>query len=499
MKYRVFSWLKDEFRAISRAVFAFILLTGSACAQVTQAAAIPPSFFGVSQWNPNAFPEVNFGFLAHGPFSWAEIEPAPLDFSGISLFDSYVSQAMDRGLPYYDPSTNTVNMAITLGLTPSWATADQTRCKPTSHNGVTQCASAPDEKQYWVDFLTYLFSYYNGKDHPYIKLYELWNEADDPGWWGGWNTAARGPLPNEYDCPTHDTDICPLVRMAESAYTLLHNNASSMLLTPSVTGTNAEPWMKSYLAAGGDLYADGGAYHGYIGSTSSSGSYPMPDDSSAPFGSVPERAITMRRDVFNQSRLRGKPMFQTEGSWGNANVTDSDTQVAWLARYYLLQAGLYESLNLKMAAWFAWDGPAGWGVIDMPSGDPSNPLVPTPAGQAYSQVYNWLEGSTVQPCNHNSKGTWKCTIQLWDGSPAEAVWYAPSNETRPYVVGAGFTSYFCLDGQSCLNGNSVSVAPGDTITITNKPIMLVGSPKLKCTGSSCCIRSGGVGSGGSCI
>jgi hypothetical protein len=257
--------------------------------------------------------------------------------------------------------------------------------------------------------------------------------------------------------------------------------------------------MQGYLAAGGDQYADGGAYHGYIGSTSANGAFPMPDDPSAPFGSVPERATSIRRDVFDQSLLKGKPMFQTEGSWGNANVTDPDTQVAWLARYYLLQAGLYESLKLRMAAWFAWDGPPQWGVIDMPSADPTNPLVPTAAGQAYSQVYNWLVGSTVQPCTHNSQNVWKCTMTLSDSSPAEAVWYTPPNETRPFVVGAGYTSYFCLDGSGCLSGNSVSVAPGDTITITNKPILLVGSPKLKCAGVLCCIQSGGVGSGGSCI
>lgn len=496
MMSRVFSWF--NFLAISRVLFAVMLFPGVAGAQATQAAVIPPTFFGVSPWNPNAFPEVSFGFLSHAQFSWAEIEPSPLDFSGISLFDAYINQAMELGPPFYDSSTNTVNMAITLGLTPSWATSDQTNCRPTSHNGLTQCASAPDEKQYWIDFLTYLFAYYNGKDHPNIKLYELWNEADDPGWWSGWDTTTRGPLPAEYDCPTHDPDICPLVRLAEAAHTLLHGNAFSLLLTPSVTGTNAVPWMQSYLAAGGDQYADGGAYHGYIAPTLTSGTYPMPDDPSAAYGSVPDRAITMRRDVFNQSLLKGKPMFQTEGSWGDNNVTDSDTQVAWLARYYLLQAGLHDSLNLQMAAWFAWDGPAGWGVIDTSSGS-SNNLVPTQAGQAYSQVYSWLVGSTVQPCTHNAKGVWQCTMRLADSSPAVAVWYAPPNATWPFTVGTGYTSLFCLDGASCLSRNPFSVAPGDTITITNKPILLVGSPKLKCTGVLCCIQSGGTGSGGSCI
>ena len=69
------------------------------------------------------------------------------------------------------------------------------------------------------------------------------------------------------------------------------------------------------------------------------------------YGSVISRATQMRA-VFDQNGLAGKPMYQTEGSWGNNSVTDPDTQVAWLARFYLLQAGLRSTLNLQMNAWF---------------------------------------------------------------------------------------------------------------------------------------------------
>jgi hypothetical protein len=36
-------------------------------------------------------------------------------------------------------------------------------------------------------------------------------------------------------------------------------------------------------------------------------------------------------------------MFDTEGSWGKGNVTDPDSRVAWLARWYQLQAGFVGS------------------------------------------------------------------------------------------------------------------------------------------------------------
>ena len=56
------------------------------------------------------------------------------------------------------------------------------------------------------------------------------------------------------------------------------------------------------------------------------------------------------RAVFDQYGLAGKPMFQTEGSWGKGNVTDPDTQTAWVARSMLLQAGLRSTLNLQLGA-----------------------------------------------------------------------------------------------------------------------------------------------------
>src|SRR5512136_2035304 len=111
------------------------------------------------------------------------------------------------------------------------------------------------------------------------------------------------------------------------------------------------------------------------------------------------------RAVFDQNGLAGKPMYQTEGSWGNNTVTDPNTQVAWITRYTLLQAGLRSSLNLQLAAWFTWAPPAfGWGTIEDASGNP------TSAGAAYREVYHWLVGGTMAPCSGGADGTWTCAL-----------------------------------------------------------------------------------------
>ncbi|MGO9258975.1 MAG: hypothetical protein ACLQU1_22030 [Bryobacteraceae bacterium] len=54
------------------------------------------------------------------------------------------------------------------------------------------------------------------------------------------------------------------------------------------------------------------------------------------------------------------------GALAHQAITDLATEVAWIARYNLLQAGLRSTLNLQMTAWFTWGGGTafGWGDIE---------------------------------------------------------------------------------------------------------------------------------------
>jgi uncharacterized protein (TIGR03437 family) len=229
--------------------------------------------------------------------------------------------------------------------------------------------------------------------------------------------------------------------------------------------------MTQYLKAGGAQYADGGAFHGYIAGDTIT-PYPMPEEDSTSgckafvgcFGSVITRATQMRA-VFDQNGLAGKPMFQTEGSWGDDTVTDADTQVAWVARFNLLQAGLRSTLNLQMNAWFTWGdgGNFGWGTIE------STSLAPTAAGVAYSQVYNWVAGANLdQPCASTSDGTWTCTLTRPGGYNALAVWNTQSSQS--YVPAATYADY------RDLAGNVTAIAKGAGVTIGAEPILLESTP-----------------------
>jgi uncharacterized protein (TIGR03437 family) len=426
-----------------------LFLMASALAVLSRAQSpVPSTFFAVSAVQ-NDYPKVNMGTMAHNGFAWVTIERAKGKFD-FQAFDNYIAGLRAHGL--IDPSTNTANLAMTLAAgTPSWALADQSSC-----GGDASCTAPPDNIQDWKDFVTAVVAHYNGKTQPHIRYYELWNEFNVNLWWTG-------------------TDA-QLVALAQAAYPIIHQDPNSILLTPSVAGpvettqpNSSVTKMTSFLQAGGSKYADGGAFHGYLGAQGNVSPFPMPEQDAsgckAPagcYGSIITKANQMRA-VFDQNGLAGKAMYQTEGSWGNMNVTDSDTQVAWASRFELLQAGLRSTLNLQMAAWFTWGGGTtfGWGDIETAALDPNA------AGYALDQVYNWVVGATIaQPCTGDSTGTWTCALTRPGGYQAVAVWSL--NGIAQYKPAAGYPQF------RDLSGAVTPVSTGASVAIGIKPILLEG-------------------------
>ena len=413
---------------------------------------VPPSFFGMTTVDGTDYPGVNFGTLGHprvGAWPWIEKTKGNFDFT---VFDRYVDAAAAHGLV---DDTNTVDLAITLGGTPAWAAADPASCRDV---GVQFCTSGPAHLQDWQDFITALLHHYDGTAKPHVRYYELWNEANLPLWWTG----------------TQDE----MVALAATAYPIIYADGYSALLTPSVAGPvgdvathSGTTWMAGYLDTGGNLHADGGAFHGYLAAQTVS-PYPMPEHNMTAgcsafttcYGSIITQTLQLRQ-TFDAHGLTGKPMLDTEGSWGNATVTDPATQVAWLARWYLLQAGLRTADNLQTAAWFAWGSPETfhWGTIETPAG------APTVAGIAYNQVYAWLVGATLnRPCSSTADGTWTCPLIRPGGYHGLAVWNAraPTTYTSPSLP--------TYQDYRDLAGNTAPLTHSAPINIGPEPILLEG-------------------------
>jgi len=420
----------------------------------TDAEAIPATFFAMNTVDPADYPKLTFGTLAHpeiGAWDWIEKKKGVYDFS---FFDKYIGDAAAHGLVDH---TNTVNMAMTLGETPPWAASDPKSCK--TNKGLTWCTSGPADIEDWVEFVTAVMNHYNGITEPHIRYYELWNEMNINIFWTGTQS--------------------DMLNMAKAAYPIIHADPHSMMLTPSVVGSlgsltkgSGAALMVSYLDAGGAQYADGGAFHGYRMANKTPYAEPEDDtnsgceNSNGCHDSIVVKANLMRQ-VFDQHGLSGKPMFDTEGSWGLLTITDADadTQTAWLARWYLLQAGLYATDNLQMAAWFTWGHPTTfhWGTIETDSG------APTQAGIAFNQVYTWLVGAEMkQPCGSTSDGTWTCAITRPGGYSALAIWN--TRGSKPYHPSTGYVDFRDLAGKTS------QITSGEAVTIDVKPILLETMP-----------------------
>jgi hypothetical protein len=188
-------------------------------------------------------------------------------------------------------------------------------------------------------------------------------------------------------------------------------------------------------------------------------SFPMPEEEGS-YGSTITRATRMRA-VFDTCGLAGRPMLMTEGSWGNSNVTDPETQVAWLARYLLLQAGLRSTTDLQMVSWFCWgDSLFGWGNLETGAG------LANAAAKAYSIVFEWVVGARIAaPFAGGTDGTWVGTLTRAGGYVGKVVWntQGPATYTPP---GPNYTRY------RDLTGGSFPIAPGGTVPIGAKPVLV---------------------------
>jgi len=419
-------------------------------------AGIPAGLFGMNVMDPGNDPPLQIGTLGHPMPGWTWLETSKRVFNW-TRFDRWVNLAQRHGLV---DSNRVVNMVYTLGLTPAWAINDQRHCEEKFR--LTQCTDPPDNIEDWREFVTALIQHYNGKTAPHIRYYELWNEATAFQFWTG----------------RHED----LVKLAAVAYPIIHRDPYSVLLTPSAVGpamstdSRATGWMASYLRAGGSKYADGGTFHGYLG-TRSVNPYPMPEQDRTPgcgavagamcFGSILTQVRSYRR-VFDENGLAGKPMFNTEGSWGVDPITDPDMQTAWLARYHLLQAGMAVEDNLQLISWFAWarppEGKRSWGTIQSQTG------APTQAGLAYNQVHDWIVGAKMSVCS--AAGTvWTCRLNRAGGYEALTVWDSAQScsggscSTVPYSPDRRFTYSRNLAGEKM----KISTP---TVPIGAKPILL---------------------------
>ena len=375
------------------------------------------------------WPQATFGTMRlwDTGTAWQDANPAAGVYDW-TVLDRWISAAQTHGV---------TDMMYTFGKTPAWASSNPNDTSCTGFWGPGAC-DPPDDlnpdgtgtDQHWKDFVTAIATHAAGK----IQYWEVWNEPENDTEWTG--------------------TVQQMARMAKDARSIILSiDPKAQMLTPPSQDT----WFKQYVAAGGVQNADIVTIHGYFG---------------IHCGTVPDASRIANRvndiqTTLAAAQITGKPLWDTEASWGNQEsgcFPDQDQRAAFLAQFYLL----HFSANVARFYWYQWDN-TDWGTLWSANPAPNGTVLQP--GVAYQQVHDWLVGSTLSaPCAAN--GTqWTCIFTGANGYQAEAVW----DTSQSCMNGECTTVSFPVDSKYVrsydLAGNSASIS-NHTVAVGLKPTWL---------------------------
>lgn len=399
--------------AIILAILVCLLIPCGFLGTPAAAQTISSNFFGMQMhvgilgkqpWPGDSFGTIRFWDTNTG---WADINLSAGVYDW-TTFDAWMATTKSHGI---------TSLLYTFGKVPAWASSQPS--DGTCDYGPGECdppndlnADGTGTDQHWKDFVRAVATHAAGR----VKYWEVWNEPNILTRWTGTNAQ--------------------LVRMAADARSIILGiDSSAILLSPcpakGIAGT--ANWLAAYFSAGGAKYADVIAYHAYV---QHKGAYPVAED-----------VVTL---IDNVSKVMaaygqiGKPMWNTEGSWGKTSVTgfsNLDLEASFAVRYILLQW----SSGISRFYWFQWNNTNSSGVLWVPTpGKPAGTLLKP--GVAYGEVYNWMVGATMSNrCSEASDHTWTCTLTRPGGYQALAIWN-PSG-TKSYTAPGEYKQYRTIYGQ----------------------------------------------------
>jgi hypothetical protein len=414
-------------------------------------------------WPDTVVPSVQFGGLRlwDSGTGWSQINTAPgvYDFSHM---DIWLSEA----------KTNNVDVLYNLGRTPMWASSmpnDSTCNYSTLGGGNGQCWPPTDlnpdgsgTDAIWINWVTAVVSHSKGQ----IKYYEIWNEWNiQPSWSGTTSQLVR--MTQDARCVVEGP---PAGSSCNSNSNFPNGTAldpTAQIVTPAPVGGGTSQSALAAAAKNMDIFlnqsqagnvgpgsfVDVIGFHCYV-STQTLGDFP-----------IPENVTTVNNAVAAVTGVQGKPLFCTEGGWGNAALegfTDPDLQAAFLARYYLLQT----STTVARVYFYAWDTTP----TDIALWSPTDT---TPAAIAYGEIYKWINGATPSSaCSANgtvytcayTRGSYQA-LAVWDGNSDSTCYQAGTPTCSTFAIPSQYTLY------RDLAGNETTV-PGSTIPLSAKPILL---------------------------
>jgi len=390
---------------------------------------IPTNFFGMTisdQTNPNAWPglSVTVGSMGKGLGTvWPFVEQNQGTYDW-HIMDEYVAEAKAHNLKLYWTNANI----------PKWAALDPSTCSFYPGTTISACTSTVKNIANFDTFMTALVTRY--KDD--VDMWELWNEPD---------------VANVY------TDTVPrMVELTTHAYNIIRQ------IAPQATIANVaaigEVFQQAYFNAGGTKAFDVFDIHGY----------PNVGTADVPEAISGFKSVNMKQ-LMIQLGLQDKPLWDSESSWGGASSKqDPDYRASYAARSLLL----HWSAGFERFYWYSWDNTV-WGQLWTTTPTPNGTLLP--AGMAYKQVQGWMQGASMPaPCSTNGgtafNAIYTCDLTRSGSYKARAVWDSTQTcgngvcTTSSYVPDPIYTQY------RDIQGNLVTITPGQTLQIGLKPILL---------------------------
>jgi Glycosyl hydrolases family 39 len=369
---------------------------------------IPAQYFGMHIHRAaggTPWPAVPFASwrLWDSGVAWAQLEPQR-DKWNFELLDRYVKLAAEHE----------VEIVLTLGLTPSWASARPD--EPSAYQPGN--AAEPRDLADWRNYVHTVAVRYQGV----VRSYEIWNEPNVRGTFTGTPAA--------------------MLRLSRVAYEALKAvDPGITVVSPSATANAGVAWLGKFLKAGGCQYSDVIGYHFYV----------TPE---APEAMIP--LIQQVRKVLRSKPCGNRPLWNTESGWAAPRHFSSDAEAAG----YLMRAYVVNWLmGIDRFYWYAWDN-HNWSTLGTTarSGDEK-----TPAGNAYGVIHDWLVGSVLRSCRLQNSTVWVCQLELgrdkswivW--SPANTQSFSPPQSWRIKTVST-------WTGQSSV--------PGPTLQVGSTPIRL---------------------------
>ena len=398
-----------------------------------QTASQPLTLMVNSSGTGNAIPLSFFNADFNGGSNWPPTDGLgqPASLGGIRLWDdnekwSQINTASGvydwTGLDAWLSRAQSSNMDVlyTFGATPQFAATDPPPSGCLSP-GTYSCSPPVDVNAdgtgtdaYFSAFVTALVTHAAGR----IAYYELWNEADSPGFWGG--TTAQ------------------IVRMSQDAAAIIRSlDPNARILSPSAHGGTMSTWFDGYIAAGGAPTFDIVNVH--------MRGVPL-------LNATPEEFLTIYGQVETELAARdltSLPLWDDEWGIKIGELTDPDMLEGFNSRSVILRAGV----GLQRQYVYQWDSVSPYGLQGSGS------------GTAWDQVASWLIGHSINPCVAN--GT-VYTCQLDYG---QIVWDTAQSCSNGVCTTSSYTYPPQYAFSHDIAGNRTALS-GTAVQIGYKPILL---------------------------